>query len=509
MSDIVMILIQCYVDGVVCGEWQDDLVQYVVLVELDCIYIVLVDSVQDGWLDWLLVFWKRFELVKGLYFWGGVGWGKIFLVDLFYDGLLIEQKYCIYFYCFMCGIYECLCEYQGQSDLLVKIVQEWCSRLCVLVLDEFFVIDIGDVMLLVCLFECLFVEGVILVIIFNMVVENLYFNGLQCDSFMLVIGLLQIYCVELYVEGIEDYCMCVLICLLVYWFLCDVGSDVWLVGCWVEFSGGMVVKLGNIEIEVCKILVCGCGKSIVWFDFMVLCEGLCGLLDYIEIVYEFNIVLLGDILYFDMLNEDVVCCFVNLIDELYDCYVNLVCIVSDFLVVLYLGVCFQGVFECIVLWLIEMQSVEYFGIVYCVQLLVLFCWVVCCCQGWGRVIVLLCGCFCVIFGVLFWLWFIIIIVSGLFWQCIFSVCWILFSVSIWVYSEWVWFFSVLVWIFMLCFSLFFILVVWVFMWLVLLVNIVYMILCVSDLVIDLVVCFMCCLKFVLNVFCFQMLWLRV
>lgn len=364
MSVIELILLQWYVEGVVCGDWQDDLVQYVVLVELDCIYLGLLDSVEDGWLDCLFLFWKKFELVKGLYFWGGVGCGKIFLVDLFYDGLLIKQKYCMYFYCFMCSVYECLCEYQGQSDLLVKIVQEWCSNLCVLVLDEFFVIDIGDVMLLVWLLECLFVEGVILVIIFNIVVENLYFNGLQCESFLLVIGLLQCFCVELYVEGIEDYWMCVLICLLVYCVLLVVDSDDWLVMCWSELSGGQLVKFGNIEIEGCKILVWGRGKSIVWFDFVVLCEGLCGLLDYIEIVYEFNMVLLGGIFVFDCLNEDVVCCFVNLIDELYDCYVNLVCIVSILLVELYIGQCLQGVFECIVLCLIEMQSVEYLGILY-------------------------------------------------------------------------------------------------------------------------------------------------
>ena len=148
MSDTAMTPTQRYADGVARGEWQDDPAQHAALVELDRIHIALVDSAQDGWLDRLSAFWKRPEPVKGLYFWGGVGRGKTFLVDLFYDGLPIEQKYRTHFHRFMRGIHERLREHQGQSDPLAKIAQEWRSRLRVLVLDEFFVTDIGDAMLL-------------------------------------------------------------------------------------------------------------------------------------------------------------------------------------------------------------------------------------------------------------------------------------------------------------------------------------------------------------------------
>ncbi|MCW1777177.1 AFG1/ZapE family ATPase [Pantoea ananatis] len=102
---------------------------------------------------------------------------------------------------FMRGVHERLREHAGQSDPLAKIAQEWRSRLRVLVLDEFFVTDIGDAMLLSRLLERLFAEGVTLVTTSNTAPQNLYLNGLQRESFLPAIGLLQTYCVELYAEA--------------------------------------------------------------------------------------------------------------------------------------------------------------------------------------------------------------------------------------------------------------------------------------------------------------------
>ncbi|MBN8801798.1 MAG: cell division protein ZapE [Lysobacteraceae bacterium SCN 69-123] len=352
---------QRYAAGVARGDWRDDPAQHAALAELDRIHEAIVDSAQDGWLDRLSAFWKKPGPVKGLYFWGGVGRGKTFLVDLFYDGLPIEQKYRTHFHRFMRGIHERLREHQGQSDPLAKIAQEWRSRLRVLVLDEFFVTDIGDAMLLARLLERLFAEGVTLVTTSNTAVENLYLNGLQRDSFLPAIALLQKYCVELYAEGTEDYRMRALTRSPVYRAPLEGDSDAWLERRWKELSGGQDARAGNIQIEGRKIPVRGRGKSIVWFDFAALCEGPRGPSDYIEIAREFNTVLLGGIPHFDRLNEDAARRFVNLIDELYDRQVNLVCTAQDPPPLLYSGTRLAGAFERTASRLIEMQSAEYLG----------------------------------------------------------------------------------------------------------------------------------------------------
>src|SRR5690606_26955684 len=83
--------------------------------------------------------------------------------------------------------------------------------------------------------------------------------------------------------------------------------------------------------------------------------------DYIEIAREFNTVLLGGIPRMDASNEDAARRFVNLVDELYDRQVNLVCTADAQPTGLYEGQRLQGAFERTASRLIEMQSAEYLG----------------------------------------------------------------------------------------------------------------------------------------------------
>jgi cell division protein ZapE len=361
MTAAVMTPTQRYAAGVARGDWRDDPAQHAALAQLDRIHTQVLEVRSGGLMDRLSALWKKPEPVQGLYFWGGVGRGKTFLVDLFYDGLPIEQKYRTHFHRFMRGIHEKLREHQGESDPLAKIAQQWRSKLRVLVLDEFFVTDIGDAMLLARLLEHLFAEGVTLATTSNTEVKNLYLNGLQRESFLPAIALLQKHCVELYAEGTEDYRMRALTRSPVYRAPLDEGSDAWITSRWNALTGGAEGKAGNIEIEARKIPVRARGKSIVWFDFPALCEGPRGPSDYIEIAHEFNTVLLGGIPHFDRMNEDAARRFVNLIDELYDRHVNLVCTAQDVPPMLYSGTRLAGAFERTASRLIEMQSAEYLG----------------------------------------------------------------------------------------------------------------------------------------------------
>ncbi|KRG59199.1 MAG: cell division protein ZapE [Stenotrophomonas koreensis] len=353
---------QRYAEGVARGAWKDDPAQHAALRELDRIHVgLLADAPGNGLLARLSARLRKPEPVKGLYFWGGVGRGKTFLVDLFYDGLPTEQKYRTHFHRFMRGIHEKLRQHQGEADPLATIARQWRANLRVLVLDEFFVTDIGDAMLLSRLLDRLFAEGVTLVTTSNTAIGNLYLHGLQRESFLPAIAMLQQHCVELYAEGSEDYRMRALTRSPVYRAPLEADSDAWLGGRWADLTGGSEPKAGNIEIEGRKIPVRARGKSIVWFDFPALCEGPRGPADYIEIATEFTTVLLGGIPHFDRMNEDAARRFVNLIDELYDRHVNLVCTAQDAPPLLYSGIRLAGAFERTASRLIEMQSAEYLG----------------------------------------------------------------------------------------------------------------------------------------------------
>ncbi len=363
---------QVYARGAAQGQWQDDPAQHPALAELDRIHAALLAApAQPGLMGRL--FGKPPETVKGLYYWGEVGRGKTFLVDLFYDALPLPVwsvsrsdaaqggggKYRTHFHRFMRGVHERLRQHAGESDPLAKIVREARGRLRVLVLDEFFVTDIGDAMLLARLLERMFAEGITLVTTSNTAPENLYRDGLQRAGFLPAIDLLQRHCVVLRSDGMEDYRLRALTRSPVYRAPLDSGADPWLAMRWRELSGGEDAHSGNIEIDGRKIPVRGRGKSIAWFDFAALCEGPRGTTDYIEIAHEFNTVLLGGIPRFDRMNEDAARRFVNLVDELYDRHVNLVCTAADAPPSLYSGTRLQGAFERTASRLIEMQSAEY------------------------------------------------------------------------------------------------------------------------------------------------------
>ncbi|MGH8081478.1 MAG: cell division protein ZapE, partial [Lysobacter sp.] len=152
---------QAYAAGVARGDWSEDPAQHPALAELDRIHASVLDPPAQGLFDRLRG--KPREGVRGLYLWGGVGRGKTFLIDLFYEHLPIAEKRRTHFHRFMREVHAQLRAHTGESDPLAKIAREWRAQWRVLVLDEFFVIDIGDAMLLGRLLDRLFAEGVTLV----------------------------------------------------------------------------------------------------------------------------------------------------------------------------------------------------------------------------------------------------------------------------------------------------------------------------------------------------------
>src|SRR5690606_30738549 len=132
---------QRHAAGVARGEWQDDPAQHAVLRELDRIHMAIAEAPEPGLLGRLLG--RRPAPPRGLYLWGGVGRGKTFLVDLFFAGLPTPRKRRTHFHRFMRDVHAQLREHAGERDPLARIARQWREQLQVLVLDEFFVSDIG------------------------------------------------------------------------------------------------------------------------------------------------------------------------------------------------------------------------------------------------------------------------------------------------------------------------------------------------------------------------------
>ena len=352
-----------YAAGVARGEWQDDPAQHPALVELDRLHGALTQPVEGGgFLSRLFGGNDAPAAPRGLYLWGGVGRGKTFLIDLFYDGLPIAEKRRTHFHRFMREVHEQLRAHTGERDPLAAIARVWRSSFRVLVLDEFFVSDIGDAMLLARLLERLFAEGVVLVTSSNAVPSALYKDGLQRARFLPAIGLIEKHCVVVHLDSPSDYRLRALTRSPVYRAPLDAQSDAWLRERWDTLSHGCPREEGPFVVDGRAIASRELAEGIAWFDFAALCEGPRGTSDYIELARECHTVLLGGIPRFTPEKDDAARRFVNLIDELYDRHVNLVCTADAAPPTLYAGDRLSAAFERTASRLIEMQSAEYLAL---------------------------------------------------------------------------------------------------------------------------------------------------
>mgnify|MGYP001208056390 CR=1 FL=1 len=372
-----------YRAGAARGDWGDDPAQRDALRALDRIHDALLQPAPRRGLLGRLFGEDADDAPDGLYLWGGVGRGKTFLVDLFYAGLPLPEvrtgtlssgalpqpaaraapdragKRRTHFHRFMRAVHEQLRAHAGERDPLAAIVRDWRRRLRVLVLDEFFVSDIGDAMILARLLERMFAEGIVLVTTSNVDPADLYRDGLQRARFLPAIDLIRRHCEVVHLESDTDYRLRALTRSPVYRAPLDADADAWLERRWHELGGDDAHRDAGIDIDGRRIAVRARDKSMAWFDFDALCEGPRGTTDYIEIAREFHTVLLGGIPRLGDARNDAARRFVNLIDELYDRHVNLVCTADAPPPLLYSGERLAGAFERTASRLIEMQSAEY------------------------------------------------------------------------------------------------------------------------------------------------------
>jgi cell division protein ZapE len=350
-----------YAAGVARGEWQHDPAQQPALRELDRIHAALADA-PPGRGVFARLFPTPVAAPNGLYLWGGVGRGKTFLVDLFYDTLPTTQKRRTHFHRFMREVHDALRAHAGERDPLAAIARQWREALRVLVLDEFFVSDIGDAMLLARLLERLFAEGVVLVTSSNAAPRDLYKDGLQRIRFLPAIAAIERHCAVVHLDSAQDYRLRALTRSPVYRAPLDADADAWLASRWRELTAGCPHEDGPLLVDGRAIAVRGLAEGLAWFDFDALCDGPRGTADYIEIAQEFHTVLVGGIPRLDARRDDAARRFVHLIDELYDRHVNLVCSAAAAPHALYAGERLAGAFERTASRLIEMQSAAYLAL---------------------------------------------------------------------------------------------------------------------------------------------------
>lgn len=299
--------------------------------------------------------------VKGLYFWGGVGRGKTYLMDNFYESLPFDKKMRVHFHRFMRRVHADLRRLAGTKNPLVQVAADIAAEARVICFDEFFVSDIADAMILAGLLEGLFQRGVTLVATSNIAPEGLYKDGLQRARFLPAIALLQRHTEVVNVDGGVDYRLRVLEQANLYYTPLGEGAEASLQAAFDRLcpAGAAVKRDVRLDIEGRAMVARQLADDVVWFDFAALCDGPRSQNDYIELAREFHTVLVSGVPVFTADRDDQARRFINLVDEFYDRHVKLVLSAAAPLEELYASGRLAFEFARTRSRLLEMQSHEY------------------------------------------------------------------------------------------------------------------------------------------------------
>ena len=344
-------------------DFSYDAAQEQAVKHLDRLYHDLVDRYENRPRSFLALFSPAAKQHKipcqGLYFWGGVGRGKTYLVDTFYECLPFHHKMRIHFHRFMQRVHQDLKALQGEKNPLDIVAKKLADETRVLCFDEFFVTDITDAMILGGLMQKLFGHGVTLVATSNIVPDQLYKDGLQRARFLPAIDLINKYTLIVNVDSGIDYRLRALEQAEIYHSPLDTAAETSLASSFAALAPESGDTDVEIEINTRPIKARRVADDVLWCDFRALCDGPRSQNDYIELARIYHAVLISNVPVMGAAQDDLVRRFINLVDEFYDRNVKLIMSGAAPITQLYGGGRLEFEFQRTCSRLLEMQSHEY------------------------------------------------------------------------------------------------------------------------------------------------------
>ncbi|RYF33491.1 MAG: cell division protein ZapE, partial [Comamonadaceae bacterium] len=260
---------------------------------------------------------------RGVYMHGGVGRGKSFLMDCFFQAVPLKRKTRLHFHEFMREVHRELAELQGTVNPLDKLGERIAERFKLICFDEFHVADITDAMILHRLLQALFDNGVGFVTTSNFKPDDLYPNGLHRDRILPAIELLKANLEVVNVDAGVDYRQRTLEHVTLYHTPLGAEADTAMDRAFTELAESRdedpVLHIEHREIRARRK-----AGGVVWFDFRTLCGGPRSQNDYLEIASQFHTVLLSGVPHMPVNMASEARRFTWLVDVLYDRRVKLI-----------------------------------------------------------------------------------------------------------------------------------------------------------------------------------------
>jgi cell division protein ZapE len=299
---------------------------------------------------------------RGAYLHGGVGRGKTWLMDLFFDSLAGVPRRRIHFHHLMREVHAQLATIRARERPLQVVAARMARRARLWCLDELHVHDIADAMLLGALFEALLAAGCTLVVTANVPPRGLYRDGLQRARFLPAIALLEQQLELLHVDGGTDYRLRQLRQAPIYLPAGAPDTPARLAALFAELAGTHAETGRHLQVGGRSLHALRRAGGVAWFSFATLCEGARSASDYAQLAADFHTVFLADVPILGALQDDAARRLVMLVDEFYDQGVKLVVSAAAAPAGLYRGERLAFEFQRTSSRLVEMQSEHYLAL---------------------------------------------------------------------------------------------------------------------------------------------------
>ncbi len=265
----------------------------------------------------------RPPIPRGVYMYGGVGRGKSFLMDAFFQAVPLTRKTRLHFHEFMREVHRELQDLKGLQNPLDELGKRIARRYRLICFDEFHVADVTDAMILHRLLESLFANRVSIVTTSNFKPDELYPNGLHRDRILPAIALLNQQLEVINVDNGTDYRRRTLEHVQLYHAPLDEAADQAMTQAFEELAEARdespVLHIEHRELKARRR-----AGGVVWFDFQTLCGGPRSQNDYLELASQFHTLLLSGVPQMPVRMASEARRFTWLVDVLYDRRVKLI-----------------------------------------------------------------------------------------------------------------------------------------------------------------------------------------
>lgn len=302
-------------------------------------------------------------LPRGVYMWGGVGRGKSFLMECFFESVPLLRKTRLHFHEFMREVHRELQDLKGTVNPLDELAKRISRKHRLICFDEFHVADVTDAMILHRLLEAMFAHRVSIVTTSNFHPDGLYPNGLHRDRILPAIELLKDKLEIVNVDAGTDYRRRTLEQVKLYHAPLDAEAEAALTTAFEQLAEARDSD-PVLHIEHRVIRARRRAGGVVWFDFKDICGGPRSQNDYLEIATQFHTVIVSGVPAMSPRLASEARRFTWLVDVLYDRRVKLVLSAAVPPEQLYTEGPLAHEFPRTVSRLVEMQSSEFLSLAH-------------------------------------------------------------------------------------------------------------------------------------------------